>query len=63
MESERDWRRRVDAIMKKNYAITTDDAGLSEDDILRFFRNEPDADAFVDWFATKHDLVHASSWL
>jgi hypothetical protein len=62
MGSQKAWSVRVNEIMKKHYAITIEDAGLSEDDIRHHFRGEPDPAAFVKWYATKYDLDHVSTW-
>lgn len=61
MHPQKAWSYRVNAIMKRDYAITLEDAGLSHDDLRNHFRNEPEAAVFVEWFASKHDLDHVSS--
>lgn len=50
------WKRQVDVLMKRDYAIDTADAGLGEDDIARFFADGDTPEAFVRWFAEKYDL-------
>jgi hypothetical protein len=62
MQSQKAWSDCVNAIMKKDYAITLEDAGLSEDDIRDQFRWEPEPAEFVRWYATKYDLDHVSAW-
>ena len=54
------WRLTADAIMKAQHSISLCDAGLSEDDIVRYFKGEPDARRFVEWFAMKYDLDSVS---
>lgn len=56
------WKRQVDTLMKRDYAIDTDDAGLSEEDIARFFADGDTPEAFVSWFAEKYDLDRRDSY-
>lgn len=56
------WRHRVDALMKRDYAIDTADAGLGEEDIARFFADGDTPEAFVRWFAEKYDLDRCDSY-
>jgi hypothetical protein len=54
------WRLTADAIMKAQHSISLCDAGISEADIARHFKREPDARRFVEWFAMKYDLGSVS---
>lgn len=56
------WRREVDRVMKRGYGIDTDDAGLSAEDVLRYWRGGDSPEAFVDWFAEKYDLTPRREW-
>jgi hypothetical protein len=42
MDRTADWRRAVDVILAREYAITLLDAGLSDDEIERCSADEPD---------------------
>lgn len=52
-----EWVRRADAAMKRGWCIDTADAGLSGDDLTRQWREGEGPEAFVAWFAEKHDLI------
>lgn len=56
------WKRQVDALMQRDYAIDTGDAGLSDDDIARFFADGDTPEAFVRWFAERYDLDRRDSY-
>lgn len=56
------WKRIVDALMKRDYAIDTDDAGLGGEDIARFFADGDTPEEFVSWFAEKYDLDRCDSY-
>lgn len=56
------WKRQIDALMKRDYAIDTDDAGLGEEDIARFFAAGYTPEEFVRWFAEKYDLDRRDSY-
>lgn len=51
------WIRAVDVIMKRDWFIDSDDAGLSEEDVLRFYASGESPEAFVERFAIKYDLL------
>jgi hypothetical protein len=57
-----EWRRRVDALMKRDYAIDTVDAGLSDEEIARHFADGDTPEEFVRWFAEKYDLDRRDSY-
>jgi hypothetical protein len=56
------WKHRVDAIMKRDYCIDTDDAGLGEEEVERFFADGQTPEDFVRWFAEKYDLDRSDSY-
>lgn len=56
------WKRRVDALMKRDYAIDTDDAGLGDEEVARFFADGDTPEEFVSWFAEKYDLDRRDSY-
>jgi len=56
------WVKRVDVIMKRDWFIDTSDAGLNEDDILRYWRGGETPDDFVSRFADKYGLVGKEQW-
>jgi hypothetical protein len=56
------WVKQVDAIMKRDWFIDTSDAGLSEDDILRYWRGGETPDDFVARFAEKYGLIGKEQW-
>ena len=43
--------------MKRDWCIGTADAGLSAQELQRYWRDGEAPDAFVAWFAEKYDLV------
>lgn len=51
------WTAEVDRIMKRDWCIDTADAGLTDDDLTRYWRSGEEAAAFVAWFAEKYDLI------
>ena len=56
------WRREVDDLMKRGYGIDTADAGLSGEDVLRYWHGGQSPETFVGWFAEKYDLTPRSEW-
>lgn len=50
------WVKDVNRLMKRDWCIDTADAGLSEQDLARYWRNGDEPAAFVAWFAEKYDL-------
>ena len=58
MKTERDaWIAEVDRLMLRDWCIDTSDAGLSDDELNRYWQDGDEPTAFVAWFAEKHDLV------
>lgn len=51
------WVRSVDRLMKRGWCIDTTDAGLSDAELSRYWRDGDEPAAFVVWFAEKHDLI------
>lgn len=56
MEKSR-WLQTVNRLMKRGWCIDIADAGLSEDDLTRYWQNGDDPAEFVAWFADKYDLI------
>lgn len=56
------WVKLVDVIMKRDWCIDTSDAGLSEDDILRYWSHGQTPEDFVIWFAEKYGLIGKEQW-
>jgi len=50
------WKLQVDAIMKRDFLIDLDEAGASDEDVLRYFGFGFSPRAFADWFGEKYDL-------
>ncbi|MDQ8029558.1 MAG: hypothetical protein REJ23_12605 [Brevundimonas sp.] len=53
----RDWLDRVNMVMTRDWCINAEDAGWSNDDILRYWRFGETPEDFVMWFAEKYDLI------
>jgi hypothetical protein len=51
------WLVSVDRLMKRDWCIDTADAGLSQEDVLRYWRDGDTPAGFVSRFAEKHDLI------
>ena len=51
------WINAVDRLMKRHWCIDTADAGLSDDDLSRYWENGDTPAEFVAWFAEKYDLI------
>lgn len=43
--------------MKRDWRLGTADAGLSEAELSRYWRDGDEPPAFVAWFAEKYDLI------
>ena len=50
------WKLEVDAIMKRDFLIDLDEAGASDEDVLRYFGFGFSPHEFTDWFGEKYDL-------
>jgi len=51
------WVAEVDRLMRRDWCIDTSDAGLSDDELTRYWQDAEEPAAFVAWFAEKHDLI------
>jgi len=51
------WIAEVDRVLKRHWCIDTAEAGLSDDDLIRYWRDGGEPAAFVAWFAEKYDLI------
>ena len=51
------WKKLVGELLRREYAITLDDAGLDDDELKRQYNPQQDPADFVRWFATKYDLT------
>ena len=52
-----EWVEEVNRLMLRDWCIDMNDAGLSEEEITRFWIAGDHPPAFVGWFAEKHDLT------
>ena len=50
------WVSDVDRLMKRDWYIDTDDAGLDDEQVLRYWKLGDTPAEFVAWFADKYDL-------
>ncbi len=50
------WLVEVDRLMKRDWFIDSDDAGLDDEQVLRYWRYGDTPAEFVAWFAEKYDL-------
>lgn len=50
------WLIEVDRLMKRDWYIDTDDAGLDDEDVIRYWKAGDSPEEFVTWFAEKRDL-------
>ena len=53
--------RRADAAMRRDWRLDTADAGLSNDELTKLWRDGEQPEAFVAWFAEKYDLIRYES--
>jgi hypothetical protein len=51
------WAAQVDHLMRQDWCIGINDAGLSDDELLRYWRSGEEPAEFVAWFAEKYDLI------
>lgn len=56
-----EWIAAVDRIIKRDWCIDTAEAGLSESELWRFWREGETPEAFVAWLAEKYDLIRFES--
>ena len=51
------WKRHVDRLLLAEYAIGTEDAGVGDEQLRNHWKDGEPASEFVEWFATKYDLI------
>lgn len=56
----RKWQSEVDHLLKRDWCIDTVDAGLSDEDLKRYWQQGQTPTEFVEWFAEKYDLIPAN---
>lgn len=50
------WLAEVDRLMKRDWFIDTEEAGLDDEDVIRFWKSGDTPEEFVAWHAEKCDL-------
>lgn len=56
------WKREIDNVMVRKFSINTTDAGLDENELQDYWKEQLSPDAFVTWFGEKYDLIPVSDW-
>ena len=51
------WVWRVDQLLRGDWSLSVEDAGIDEDHLMRAWTHREDAAVFVAWFAEKYDLI------
>lgn len=51
------WSQAVDRLMKRDWCIGIEDAGIGDDQLERHWRDGEAPADFVAWFAEKYDLI------
>lgn len=51
------WTAAVDQLMRRDWQIGVDDAGIDEKQLADHWRDGQTPVAFVEWFAEKYDLI------
>lgn len=51
------WITAVDQLMRRDWSIGIDDAGIDEQQLADHWRDGGTPAAFVEWFAEKYDLI------
>ena len=51
------WKAITDSVMKKNYGIDTNDAGVEDERLRDHWSTGQTPAEFVEWFALKYDLL------
>jgi hypothetical protein len=59
-DSFRIWRREADYVLRRRWAIGLDDAGISDEELLKHFQDGVPAADLAEWFAEKYDLISFS---
>lgn len=55
--SRQSWTVAVDRLLKRDWCVSVNDAGLDDEDLTRHWRDGGTPEAFVAWFAEKYDLT------
>lgn len=55
--SEHYWIAEVDRVLRRDWRISAADAGLSKEDLKRYWADGSSPTDFVEWFAEKYDLI------
>jgi hypothetical protein len=55
-----EWKHEVDQLLKSDYGINTEEAGVDDDRLKSHWSEPQPPQAFVEWFATKYDLWRLS---
>lgn len=55
------WRRSINRLLRVNYAITADDAGLDTQQMQCYWKTGQTPNEFVHWFGEKYDLASTAS--
>ncbi len=51
------WVRTVDRLLRRDWCLCVEDAGIDENQLTQAWADGEDAEAFVGWFAEKYDLI------
>ena len=51
------WTAAVDQLMRRDWCIGIEDAGIDEQQLADHWRDGETPSAFVEWFAEKYDLI------
>lgn len=51
------WAAQVDRLMQRDWRLSIADAGLSDEDLIRYWRHGDEPPEFVAWFAEKYGLI------
>jgi len=55
------WTAAVDQLMRRDWRISIDDAGIDEQQLADHWGQRETPAAFVEWFAEKYDLIRFES--
>lgn len=61
-EAFAEWKRSVDKLMLKNYAVNTVDAGIDEERLRSHWSGRDTPHQFVEWYGAKYDLTPVAEW-
>jgi len=51
------WVRTVDRLLRRDWCLCVEDAGIDEDQLTRAWADGEESSAFVAWFAEKYGLI------